>query len=123
MNLVDSSGWIEYFLDDPHAAQFEKFLLQTDSLIVPTLVLYEVYRQLIKNVDEKEALFAVTQMEKGKIVPLDQDLSLYAAEVSLKYKLGTADAVIYATALSHKAKLMTLDNDFRGLPECLVIGD
>jgi predicted nucleic acid-binding protein len=121
MNLVDSSGWIEYFTDNPHAARFEKYLLQSDSLLVPTLVLYEVYRQLIKKVDEKEALFAVTQMEKGKVVPLDQYLSLFSAEISLKHKLGTADSVIYATALFHKAKLITLDNDFRALPECLVI--
>jgi len=120
MNLVDSSGWIEYLLDNPQATPFEKYLLQTESLIVPTLVLYEVYRQLIKKIDEREALFAVTQMEKGKVVALDQDIALLAAEMSLKYKLGTADAVIFATALSNQAKLISLDHDFRGLPNCLV---
>jgi len=121
MILVDSSGWIEYLIDGPRASSLEKHLTQTESLLVPTLVLYEVYRQLIKKIDEKEALFAVTQMEKGKISPLNQELALSAAEISLKHKLGTADAVIYATALFHHAKLVTLDNDFRDLPNCLVM--
>ena len=121
MILVDSSGWIEYFEESPHASLFEKHLLQTNSLIVPTLVIYEVFRQLIKKVDEREALLAVTQMKKGVVVPLDPEIALYAAQLSLKYKLGTADAVIYATALDNRAKLVTLDNDFRDLSGCLVI--
>lgn len=121
MTLVDSSGWIEYLEESPRTPSFEKYLLQTNSLIVPTLVIYEVFRQLIKKVDEREALLAVTQMKKGLVVPLDPEIALYAAQLSLKHKLGTADAVIYATALDQNAKLVTSDNDFRDLPGCLVI--
>ena len=121
MTLIDSSGWMEYFIDGTRASLIEKHLLKIDSLVVPTLVLYEVYRQLLKKIDEKEVLFAVSQMEKGHIIPLDQEIAFFAADLSLKHKLGTADAVIYATALTHQAKLVTLDNDFRNLPHCVVV--
>ncbi|MBI2982262.1 MAG: type II toxin-antitoxin system VapC family toxin [Deltaproteobacteria bacterium] len=122
MNLVDSSGWIEYFLDNPLASKFEKFIHQPESLIIPTTVSFEVYRHLLRNVDEKEVLFAVTQMEKADVIPLSQELAIYAAELSLKHNLATADSIIYATALMHEATLVTLDNDFRKLPGCEVIG-
>lgn len=118
MNLVDSSGWLEYFLDGPRASLFEKQIFDTQNLIVPTIVTYEVYRQLIKKIDPQEVVFVIAQMEKGVVVPLEQNLALSAAEMSLQYKLGTADAIVYATALLHKARLVTLDNDFRKLPHC-----
>ncbi len=121
MILVDSSGWIEFFLDNSKAASFEKYVAGRDTLLVPTLVVYEVYRQLIKNIEEKEVLVAITQMEKSALASLDYETALFAAELSLKHKLGTADAIIYATALIHDAKLVTLDNDFRDLPQCVVI--
>ena len=121
MTVVDSSGWIEYLEEKPHASSVEKYLVSTDSLVVPTLIFYEVFRQLIKKSSEEEALLAVTQMEKGIVVPLSQEISIYAAQLSLKHKLGTADAIIYASAQMNDAELITLDNDFRDLPGCTVI--
>lgn len=121
MILIDSSGWIEYFLDDPRASSFEKYILQTDTLLVPTIVSFEVYRHLLRKIEEKEVLFAVTQMGKGNVIPLNQELALYAAELSLKHDLATADSIVYATALAHNSKILTLDNDFRKLPGCEVI--
>lgn len=121
MILVDSSGWIEFLVDGRHAATLEGYLSRSDRLIVPTLVMYEVYRQLSKKLDTRESLLAVTQMEKGRVIPLNQEIALHAADLSLRYQLGTADAVIYATALGNEAKLVTLDNDFRKLPNCVVL--
>lgn len=122
MTLVDSSGWIAYFIGHKAAPSFEKYLFNSKDLIVPSLVLYEVYRHLLKKISEQEAIFFLTQMQDGNVVPLGTDLALQAAELSLKFNLGTADAVIYASALTHKAKLVTLDYDFRSLPGCQVIG-
>ncbi len=121
MILVDSSGWIEFLIDGRCAAALEKYLTSSDLLIVPTLVMYEVYRQLSKKLDTRESLLAVTQMEKGRVISLNQEIALHAADLSLKYQLGTADAIIYATALEEGAKLVTLDNDFRKLPSCVVL--
>ncbi len=120
MTLVDSSCWIELLTGGKHANRIDE-IIGREEVVVPTLVLYEVYRQLIKKIDEEEALLAVTQLDGMRIVPLDSELSLYAAELSLKHKLGMADAVIYATALSHQAEIITCDNDFRTLRHCRVI--
>ncbi len=121
MTVVDSSAWIAFLTDQPVASKLEKFVEAPSKLIVPTLVLYEVYRHLIKKIDPQESLLAVTQIQKGKVIPLNGDLSLFAAEISLQHKLGMADAVVYATALANDAPLVTLDNDFRGLKGCVVV--
>ena len=122
MNLIDSSAWIAYFESRPAASSIEKYMEKPGAVLIPSLVIYEVYRKLHQKLSAKEALFFISQMEDGNIVvSLDSDLSLRAAEISLEFKLGMADAIIYSTALAHKAKLITLDNDFRNLPDCLVI--
>lgn len=121
MILLDSSCWISYFLGDPCAENIEGHLQRPESCLVPTLVVYEVFRQLLKKIEEKRAVHLIAQMDEGTSVSLDQNLALYAAQLGLEHNLGTADAVIYATALAHNAKLVTLDNDFRNLPHCVVI--
>jgi toxin FitB len=122
MNVIDSSLWISYIEELTGAGEAEKYLQNVDHLLVPTLVIHEVYRQLLKKLDQQEAIFYVGQMEKGRVVSLDAETALLAAEIRMQHGLGTADAVIYATALIHNAQLVTLDNDFRGLPQCVVIG-
>ncbi len=122
MNVIDSSIWISYIEELAGAGEAEKYLQNVDHLLVPTLVIHEVYRQLLKKLDKHEAIFFVGQMEKGRVVVLDGETALLAAEMRIQHGLGTADAVIYATALIHNAQLVTLDNDFRGLPQCVVIG-
>lgn len=107
--------------DTAGSDEAEKYFQKADQLIVPTLVIHEVYRQLLKKLDRQEAIFYIGQMEKGKVVPLDQEVALFSAEIRRQYGLGTEDAVIYATALIHEAELITLDNDFRHLPRCIVI--
>src|SRR5262245_61851728 len=122
MNLLDSSVWITFFEEGP-TTEIAKYILKSEVVFVPTLVLHEVYRQLLKKLDEKEALYFVAQMEEeGNVVSLDSEIALMAAEIRHRHHLGTADAVIYATTLIHNAQLITFDNDFRGLPQCVVIG-
>ncbi len=121
MILPDSSIWLEYFTEGSLAEQSEQIVTTKEGVIVPTIVVFEVYRQLRKRLDEKEVLFAVTQMEEKNIAPLTSELSLYAAELSLKYKLAMADSIIYATVLFFQSQLVSRDNDFRNLPSCQVI--
>jgi len=121
MILIDSSAWIEYLREGPLAASLDKYLARPASLVVPTLVNFEVYRFLAKRVGMKEALFAITQLQKGLVIELSEEIALYAAELSLKHQLATADSIIYATALHADAELVTLDNDFRNLPSCKVL--
>lgn len=119
MILVDSVGWIEFFTDGPLAASYAKHLQATSEIIVPTVVLYEVYKKVKRERNEDEALTAVVKMNKGKVVALTEELSLSAADVSLHYHLPMADSIVYATALQEGAPLVTSDREFKDLPSVI----
>jgi predicted nucleic acid-binding protein len=115
MNLVDSSGWLEYFSDGPSAVSFEKALLNVENLIVPTICLYEVFKVVLRERGEDEALQAIALMRQGKVVDLTHEIAMLAAKISLEYKMPMADSMILATAQMHKATIWTMDEDFKDL--------
>lgn len=121
MIVVDSSGWLEYFTGDRLCQKFAPYIEKTAEVVVPSLVLYEVYRWLKKNGLEEEALKYIARMSEGKIIPLNDSLALHAADISLEYKLAMADSIVYATALSSGIKLVTADSDFKDLPSVIYI--
>ncbi len=112
MNVVDSSGWLEYFADGPNAAFFAKPVELTDELLVPTLSLFEVYKRVAQQRGDDEANLAAAAMQQGQVVELDADLALSAARLSLLEKLPLADSIILSTARTHGAILWTQDKDF-----------
>jgi len=107
MNLVDSSGWLEYFADGPNAPVFAKPLQNPADVLVPTICLYEVYKVVLRQRGPSAALQAVALMRQGRIVELGERIALLAAELSLKHKLPMADSVILATARAHDAHVWT----------------
>lgn len=115
MNLVDSSGWIAFFTDGPSAGRFEPFLRKPSEVVTPSIVLYEVYKIIKRERTEEDALRAVGQMLKTRIIPLTDTLALEAADVSLEYGLPMADSIVYATAHANGAELVTGDADFAKL--------
>ena len=115
MNVVDSSGWLEYFGKGKNGQFFAPIIQKTDLLIVPTISLYEVYKRIAMQRDEEEALSAIGWMSTGKIVDLTQELALVAGVLSLEHKLPMADSMILATARAHDATLWTQDEDFKDL--------
>ena len=115
MNVVDSSGWIEYLSGGPNAAFFRGPIEDEGDLLVPALSLFEVYRHLVRHVGRDEALPVVAAMRQGTIVDLDDRLALAAAELSVDTKLPLADSVLLATARAHGAVFWTQDVDFEGL--------
>ncbi len=117
MNLVDSCGWLEYLADGPNAGAFEKPLSNLSELLVPTLSLFEVFRVVLRERGEEEALQAAALMRKGRVIPLTEEIALWGAKVSLERRLPMADSLIYATALQQGAVLWTQDADFQGLPK------
>ena len=117
MNIVDSSGWLEYFADGPNADFFAPAIMDTDHLVVPSITIFEVFKKLLAQRSETEALLAAAAMQQGRIVDLDAGLSLEAARLSLDCKLPLADSVILATSRAAKAELWTQDADFEGLPD------
>jgi predicted nucleic acid-binding protein len=114
MNVVDSSGWLEYFADGPNAQFFAPIISVTEELVVPTISLYEVYKRILQQTDETNALRAIGAMRLGTVVPLDERLALSAAHLSLSAKLPMADSIMLATARAAGALLWTQDADFRG---------
>jgi len=116
MNLVDTSGWIEYFFGEPNAGYFTPPIESTDELIVPVICLYEVFKKVNVVADEARALQAVAQMKQGSVVDITEDVALSAALISLKHELPMADSLIYATARAHGATLWTQDDHFSELP-------
>ena len=115
MNVVDSSGWLEYFADGPNAGLFAKPIETTRSLLVPTLSLFEVFKHVTQQRSEDEALRAIAVMEQGKVVDLDRSTALEAARLSIHHGIAMADSVMLATAHRHRATLWTQDSDFEGL--------
>lgn len=116
MNVVDSSGWLEYFADAPNASFFARAIEDTDRLVVPSLSLFEVTRRILQQRDEPSALAAFAVMCQGTVVNLDAALAYDAAQLGVALKLALADSVILATARRHSATLWTQDDDFEGLP-------
>jgi predicted nucleic acid-binding protein len=116
MNLVDSSAWLEYFADGPNADFFAAALEDTENLVVPTICLLEVFKRVLQQRGEADALSVVTQMQQGRVVELDAGLALSAARLSSDLKLPLAESVILATARAHHATTWTQDADFEGLP-------
>jgi predicted nucleic acid-binding protein len=115
MNILDSSGWLEYFSDGPNAELFLPPLNDTSSLIVPVITIYEVFKVVLRESGENESLQAVAAMQKGKIVDLTASIAMNAAKVSLRHSLPMADSVILATAQAYGCVIWTQDSDFRNI--------
>jgi len=116
VNVVDSSAWLEYFADGPRAKNFAEPIEKPQTLLVPSITLFEVFKRVAQQRDEGAALQCVAVMQQAAVVDLDAALAVEAAVVSLRFKLPMADSVVYATALRGNAVLWTQDADFDGLP-------
>lgn len=117
MNLVDSCGWLEYFADGPNADFFAGAIEETKKLIVPSICLHEVYKKVCAQKGEVAAIQVVSQMQEGKVVSLDADIALLAAQLSMNTKLPMADSLILASARANNALVWTQDVDFKWLPD------
>ena len=113
MNVVDSSGWLEYFSDTNRARFFQKPIEDIGSLIVPAISIYEVFKKILSFANEDTALTAVAHMQMGQVVDLDTEISINAAKISHEFKIPMADSIILATSIQFDAILWTQDEDFR----------
>ncbi len=116
MNLVDTSGWIEYFFGGPNAWFFSAPVEATNDLIVPVICLYEVFKKVNLVADEARALQAVAHMNQGTVVDLTESIALSAALLSIRHRLPMADSLILATSRAHGALVWTQDSHFAELP-------
>lgn len=112
MIVLDSSGWIEFFADGPHAEEFAARLRQPANVITLTVAVYEVYKWIKRERSEEEAMRAVATMKKTTLVDLTEELALTAADLSLAHNLAMADSMMLACARAHRAELVTTDSGF-----------
>ena len=115
MNLVDSSGWLEYLGDNINGDFFAPAIEDTKNLVVSTINIYEVFKRVNQEFDEGTAIQAVALMHQGSVIDIDSEIALMAGKVSVEFKLPMADSMIYATAKKYKASLWTQDSDFKDL--------
>ena len=115
MNVVDSSGWLEYLAEEPNADFFAPAIENTAALVVPSLSVYEVFKRVSQQRDEHTALKATALMLQGQVINLDITIALSAAKVSIALSLPMADSVILATARAFDATLWTQDEHFKSV--------
>lgn len=114
MNVVDSSAWLSYFAGDGNAAIFSEPIEKISELLVPSIAITEVFKNVFRQRGEETALI-VAHMKQGRVVPLDSELAMAATRFGVLNKLPLADSIIFATAQKYDAVLWTQDNDFEGL--------
>ena len=119
--VIDSSCWIEVFGGGPLVKKCLKEIETAKFIIVPSLVIFEVYRKIKVSISDESGLSATSYLSQFQIQPMNREVALLAADLSVQYKLATADSIILAHAHESQADLITLDNDFRGLPNVKVI--
>ena len=115
MNIVDSSGWLAFFADEPNAKHFLLPLKDTASLVVPVVTIYEVFKVVLRESSENEALQVAVAMQKGKVIDLTANLAIDASKLSLQHGLPMADSIILAIAQVFKATIWTQDSDFKNI--------
>ena len=113
MNIVDSSGWLEFFAEGPNADEFSKPLSDTEKLIVPSISIFEVFKVVLRERDEDAALMAASLMGQGKVIDLSFELSIQVAKTSYDFKIPMADSIILTTATLYEATVWTQDADFK----------
>ena len=113
MVIVDSCGWLEWFTDGTLADKYQGYLADQDNLLVPAIIIYEVYKILKREVGEEKALLAVGYMKNSPIIPLDETLALAAADIALQESLAMADAIIVAASRSHNCIVISSDSDLK----------
>lgn len=116
MNVMDSSGWLEYFGDGSNASFFAERLANAELLIVPSISIFEVFKRVLLMRGQTPAIHAAGLMQQGKVIELDAALATSAAQMSADLKIPMADSIILATARQYNATLWTQDTDFEGLP-------
>ena len=122
MIVVDSCGWLEYFFDGALAERYyQEYLRHPEEIIVPTVVLYEVYKKIKAEKDEETANLVAVHLKKSRVIDLDEEIAFLSADLSLKHSLHMADAIVYATSQREESLLVTSDLHLKNLKGVIFI--
>ncbi|MFZ5633779.1 MAG: type II toxin-antitoxin system VapC family toxin [Bacillota bacterium] len=121
MILVDSCGWIEFLVDGDKAGEYAKYFLEAGNVVTPTIVIYEVFKKVLRDRGEEAAVMVAAQMNNTRVIELSESLSLLAANLSIKHSLPMADSIVYATAKALECQVVTSDKHFSDLDNVIFI--
>ena len=116
-NVVDSSAWLAYLADEPGADRFAAAIEDTAALVTPAVCVLEVFKVVLRERGEGDALQAAALMQQGRVIDLDATLALSAAKLGVDHKLPLADSIVYATATLVGGIVWTQDDEFDGLAD------
>jgi len=122
MVMFDSSCWLEYFLDGKGASQYAPTIENNGEIVVPAIVLHEVFKVVMRASNEDSALAAAGVLQQFPVIPVDENIAMYSAKLGQEHGLAMADSMILATALIHHTTLWTQDADFKGMPNVKYFG-
>ncbi|MCL2492201.1 MAG: type II toxin-antitoxin system VapC family toxin [Coriobacteriia bacterium] len=115
MQVVDSCGWIDYLEGGSHRASFRPIIHDTEHLMVPAIIFYEVFKYFKRSYSDQDACQAAFAMKEARQIQIDHVLAFQAADLALEHDLAMGDALILATARAYYATLHTLDRHFEGI--------
>ena len=115
MNLVDSSGWIEYLQDTVRADLFAHAIEERHQLLVPTIALFEVHKVLSRSLPQALVTQCLNVMRLGRVLDLTDKRAIAASQMAARHKLAMADAAMYCMAREFEAMFWTQDVDYQGL--------
>ncbi|MDD5631864.1 MAG: type II toxin-antitoxin system VapC family toxin [Methylococcales bacterium] len=121
MRVVDTSIWVEWLIDSPLKQAIAEAFPETAQCVVPTIVQMELSKWLMREAGESESDQVIAYTQNCVVAVLDTNIALQAADLHRQYKLATADAIVYATALAYGADLLTCDAHFEALPDVVFI--
>ena len=121
MIIVDSCGWLEWFTDGKLADRYKDYLASQEKLLIPAIIIYEVYKVLKRETTEEKALLVVGYMKNASVIPFDDHLAIAAADIALQEKLAMADAIIVAVSRVHNCRIISSDSDLKNQPNVTYI--
>jgi len=113
MIIVDSCGWLEWFTDGKLADRYKDYLASQEKLLIPAIIIYEVYKVLKRETTEEKALLVVGYMKNASVIPFDDHLAIATADIALQEKLAMADAIIVAVSRAHNCRIISSDSDLK----------
>ena len=116
MNVVDSSGWVEYFQDSPRADFFAPAIERRSELLVPVVALYEVHKVLSRKVSADVVERFLNVMRLGRVLEITDLRAINASRAANLHGLVMADALMYSMAQEFSATFWTQDVDYQALP-------
>jgi predicted nucleic acid-binding protein len=123
MIIVDSCGWLEWFTDGELADRYKDYLASQEKLLIPAIIIYEVYKVLKRETTEEKALLVVGYMKNASVIPFDDHLAIAAADIALQEKLAMADAIIVAVSRAHNCRIISSDSDLKNQPNVTYISN